>query len=56
LTPERIDTTAKVTLEQQGHGFAITAIHLDVSAKALGADNARFQEAAQRRIARSPRC
>jgi lipoyl-dependent peroxiredoxin len=47
LTPERIDTTAKVTLEQQGNGFAITAIHLDVSAKVLGADNARFQEAAR---------
>jgi lipoyl-dependent peroxiredoxin len=47
LTPERIDTTAKVTLEQQGNGFAITAVHLDVSAKVPGADNAKFQEAAR---------
>jgi osmotically inducible protein OsmC len=47
LTPERIETTAKVTLEQQGNGFAITAVHLDVSAKVPGADNAKFQDAAR---------
>jgi osmotically inducible protein OsmC len=45
--PERIDTSAKVTLEQQGGGFAITAVHLDVTAKVPGADNAKFQEAAK---------
>ena len=48
LTPERIDTSAKVTLEQQGSGFTITAVHLDVMAKVPGADNAKFQEAATR--------
>jgi len=47
LTPERIDTSAKVTLEQQGGGFTITAVHLDVTAKVPGADNAQFREAAK---------
>jgi osmotically inducible protein OsmC len=47
LTPERIETAAKLTLEAQGGGFSITAVHLDVSAKVPGADNAKFQEAAR---------
>jgi lipoyl-dependent peroxiredoxin len=47
LTPERIETAAKLTLEAQGGGFSITAVHLDVTAKVPGADNAKFQEAAR---------
>ncbi|HVK55603.1 MAG TPA: OsmC family protein [Burkholderiales bacterium] len=46
LTPERIDTKANLTMVQEGGGFSITAIHLDVSAKVPGADNAKFLEAA----------
>ena len=46
LTPERIDTKASVTLTQEGGGFSITAIHLDVSAKVPGTDNAKFVEIA----------
>jgi osmotically inducible protein OsmC len=47
LTPESIDTKATVTLEKADAGFAITAIHLVVSAKVPGADAAAFEEAAQ---------
>jgi osmotically inducible protein OsmC len=46
LTPERIATTASVSLEKVGDGFAITAVHLTVNAKVPGADRAAFQDAA----------
>jgi osmotically inducible protein OsmC len=46
LTPERIDTKATVSLEQAEGGFAITAVHLVVSAKVPGADKASFEKAA----------
>jgi osmotically inducible protein OsmC len=45
-TPESITTTATVTLEKTDTGFAITAVHLDVHAKALGVDRQAFEEAA----------
>ena len=35
-----------VTLEKVGDGFAITAVHLTLTAKIPGADNAKFQELA----------
>lgn len=47
ITAESIDTTAKLTLDKTDAGFTITAVHLDVKAKIPGADNAKFQEAAQ---------
>ena len=47
MKPERIDTTASVTLEQAGGGFAITSIQLDVKAKVPGADRQAFQKAAE---------
>src|SRR6187549_3715367 len=31
FTPTKIETTAKITLEQKDGGFAITASHLDVT-------------------------
>jgi osmotically inducible protein OsmC len=46
MTAERIKTTATVTLEKTDGGFAITGIHLDVTAKIPGADTAAFQKAA----------
>ena len=46
LTPDEIATSATVSLEEQGGGFAITKVHLDVSAKVPGADAAKFEEAA----------
>lgn len=47
LTPDRIATTATVSLEQAADGFEITAVHLDVTAKVPGADDAAFQKAAE---------
>jgi lipoyl-dependent peroxiredoxin len=46
LTAERISTTASVTLDKVGTGFAITAVHLDVTAKVPGADPKAFETAA----------
>ena len=46
LTAERIDTTATVTLEKQGEGFAITAVHLELTARVPGADRDAFMKAA----------
>jgi len=47
ITPESISTEATLTLEKQEGGFAITKIHLDVSAKIPGGDKAAFDKAAQ---------
>jgi len=46
LTPDRIATSASVSLEKVGDGFAITAVHLTVKAKVPGADAPQFQTAA----------
>ncbi|MGO9517355.1 MAG: OsmC family protein [Candidatus Korobacteraceae bacterium] len=47
MTAESIDTKANLTMEKTDAGFTITAVHLDVSAKIPGADQAKFAEAAQ---------
>jgi lipoyl-dependent peroxiredoxin len=47
LTAESINTTANLKLEKVEGGFAITAIHLDVTAKVPNADDAAFQKAAE---------
>jgi osmotically inducible protein OsmC len=46
LQPERIATTATVTLDKAADGFAITAVHLDLKAKIPGADRQAFEQAA----------
>ncbi|MGH8471180.1 MAG: OsmC family protein [Gammaproteobacteria bacterium] len=46
LTAERIHTTASVTLDKAEAGFAITAVHLDLSARIPGADQQQFETAA----------
>ncbi|MCY4598433.1 MAG: OsmC family protein [Acidobacteria bacterium] len=46
LTPDHVSTTATVTLEQTDGGFAVTKVHLDVSAKIPGAAQAAFDTAA----------
>jgi osmotically inducible protein OsmC len=46
MTAERIKTTATVSLEKVEGGFAITAIHLDLTAKIPGGDDAAFRKAA----------
>jgi osmotically inducible protein OsmC len=47
LTPESINTTATVSLDKVDAGFAITTVHLDVTAKVPNADQAAFQKAAE---------
>jgi lipoyl-dependent peroxiredoxin len=46
LTAELMETKAEVTLEKQGDGFAITSVHLTLTAKIPGADKAKFTELA----------
>jgi len=52
--PTSIDTNASLTLDQVPGGFAITAIHLDVSAKVPGIDAAKFQTIAAEAKANCP--
>jgi lipoyl-dependent peroxiredoxin len=47
FTAKQIDTNATVSLEKVDGGFAITAVHLVVSATVPGADAAAFQDAAK---------
>lgn len=47
LTPERIRTTATVSLEKTDAGFTITAVHLDVTARVPGATEAQFLSVAE---------
>ena len=47
LTADEINATAKVTLEEQGGGFAVTKVHLDVTAKISGISESDFQEVAE---------
>jgi len=47
ITPEAIETTATVTLEKLESGFAITAVHLDVTGRIPGGDQAKFEQAAK---------
>jgi osmotically inducible protein OsmC len=51
---ERIETRAKITLEKSGDGFAITASHLDVSAKIPDIEQARFEDIANKAKASCP--
>lgn len=46
LTPERIETRAEVTLEQQGQDFSITAIDLTLEARVPGASPEQFEKIA----------
>lgn len=46
-TPKRIDTTAKVHLEQGGGGFDITRIELDTEAEVPGISESQFREQAE---------
>lgn len=47
LTADSIDTKATVTLDKDGDGFSITAVHLTCKAKVPGADAAKFEQIAQ---------
>src|ERR1700757_1622192 len=54
FTPESINATANLKMEKVDGGFAITAIHLDVTAKVPKADDAAFQKAAENAKAGCP--
>ncbi len=54
LKPEKIETSAAVTLEKVGDGFEITSSHLDVVASIPGIDQARFEEIANKAKAGCP--
>src|SRR5271157_3205797 len=47
MTADSIDTKATLTMEKTDAGFTITAVHLDVSVKVPGGDQAKFDQAAQ---------
>lgn len=47
MTAESIDTKATLTLDKTEAGFTITSVHLDVKVRIPGADQAKFDEAAQ---------
>jgi osmotically inducible protein OsmC len=46
IKPERIETTAAVTLEKVAQGFGITKVHLDVTVTSHGSDRAVLEGAA----------
>ena len=45
--PERVHTTAKVSIDKAGEGFRITTIELDTSARVPGIDEKKFLEQAE---------
>ena len=54
LTAESIRTTATVRLEKVDEAFAITSVHLEVTAKVPGADQEAFETAANNAKAGCP--
>ena len=54
FTPDKIATSATISLEPKDGGFAITASHLDVTATIPGIDDATFQDLAAKAKAGCP--
>jgi len=54
FTPDKITTSATITLEPKDGGFAITASHLEVTATIPGIDEATFQDLAGKAKAGCP--
>ena len=54
IKPEQINTTATVSLDKNGGGFSITAVHLEVKVRAPGAAEKAFLEAAEKAKAGCP--
>ena len=48
MVAESIDTTAAVTLDKVGEGFEVTTVHLNVTVRIPGADQAAFDAAAKK--------
>lgn len=47
FTPDKLETTATISLEQKDDGFAITTSHLDLTATIPGITEEQFQELAE---------
>ena len=54
ITPESLETTASLSLDKLESGWAITKVHLDVTARIPGADKAAFEKAAENAKAGCP--
>jgi osmotically inducible protein OsmC len=54
LTAEHMETNADVTIEKVADGFAITSVHLALSAKIPGASKEQFEELAAKAKAGCP--
>lgn len=54
ITPQSIETTATISLEKQESGFTITESHLEVVARAPGAEKQKVEEAANNAKAGCP--
>ena len=54
LTPDAIETTCTVSLEEKDGGFAVTRSHLDVTAKVPNASEDQVREAAEGAKANCP--
>lgn len=54
LTAEKMETTAEVSLDKDGDGFSITAVHLTLKAKIPGATKAQFEDLAGKAKAGCP--
>ena len=54
LTAQKMETRAEVTLDKLDDGYAITAVHLTLTATIPGADDAKFQELAAKAKANCP--
>jgi osmotically inducible protein OsmC len=54
LTAEHMETKAEVMLDKVADGFAITAVHLTLTAKIPGADQTKFEELAAKAKAGCP--
>lgn len=54
MVPERLDVSATVSLEKGDGGWAVTASHLDLTARIPGADPEKFKTAAENAKAGCP--
>jgi osmotically inducible protein OsmC len=54
VTPQELRTDAKLTMENGPNGWTVTAIHLDLTARVPGIDDAQFQQLAQNAKAGCP--
>ena len=46
FVPEQVDSKSEVVIDKDGDGFSITSVHLTVTAKIPGIDQAAFQSIA----------